>query len=112
MIQQNNTTLLTVKPVEVAKRMFIGAALAFALILSLLLSVDAPKPEWGQLWMLKPLLVTPLAGAAGGAFFYLMTQIVKDNVWAKLIAVLVGLIGYVITIWLGSVIELNGTLWD
>lgn len=112
MTQQNNLQTVQVKPIDAAKRMFIGAAIAFALILSLLLSVDDPKPEWGKLWMLKPLLITPLAGAGGGAFFYYMTQIVKNNVWAKLIAVLVGLVGYVIAIWLGSVLGLNGTLWD
>lgn len=112
MTQENNMNLLRVNPIAIAKRMFIGAAIAFALILSLLLSVDEPKPEWGSLWMLKPLLITPLAGAGGGAFFYYMTQIVKNNVWAKLIAILVGLIGYIIAIWLGSVLGLNGTLWD
>lgn len=112
MTQQNNLQTVEVKPIDAAKRMFIGAAIAFALILSLLLSVDDPKPEWGSLWMLKPLLITPLAGAGGGAFFYYMTQIVKNNFWAKLVAILVGLVGYVIAIWLGSVLGLNGTLWD
>lgn len=112
MTQQNDANLIQVNPIAAAKRMLIGAAIAFALILSLLLSVKDPKPEWGTLWMLKPLLITPLAGAGGGAFFYYMTQIVKNNVWAKLIATLVGLVGYVIAIWLGSVLGLNGTLWD
>lgn len=112
MIEQNNMNLFRVNPMSIAKRMFIGAAIAFALILSMLLSVDEPKPEWGALWMLKPLLITPLAGAGGGAFFYYMTQIVKNNVWAKLIAISVGIVGYVIAIWLGSVLGLNGTLWD
>ncbi|BFG70752.1 hypothetical protein KACHI17_16330 [Sediminibacterium sp. KACHI17] len=112
MTQQNDASFIQVDLVAAAKRMFIGAALAFALILSLLLSVDEPKPEWGSLWMLKPLLITPLAGAGGGAFFYYMTQIVKNNVWAKLVATVVGLVGYVIAIWLGSVLGLNGTLWD
>lgn len=112
MTQNNDSTTWSVDRVAAAKRMFIGAAIAFTLILMLLLSVDQPKPEWGKLWMLKPMLITPLAGAGGGAFFYFMTQIVKNNVWAKLMATLVGLVGYVIAIWIGSVLGLNGTLWN
>jgi len=112
MTEQNKMDLFQINTLALAKRIFIGAAIAFTLILSLLLSVDEPKPEWGSLWMLKPLLITPLAGAGGGAFFYYMTQIVKNNAWAKLIATLVGLVGYVIAIWLGSVLGLDGTLWN
>ena len=32
--------------------------------------------------------------------------------WSKIIAVVIGLIGFIIAIWLGAVLGLNGTLWN
>ncbi|PEC35719.1 potassium transporter KefB, partial [Bacillus toyonensis] len=52
--------------------MLLGAGIALILILVFLLGVDNPKPEWGKLWMLKPLIVVPTAGAMGGVFYYFM----------------------------------------
>lgn len=96
---------------SVSIRALIGAGIGLAVISLFLSSVKHPRPEWGDYWMVKPLIIVPLAGAAGGIFSAFMDFFAHLNGWNKLltrfISVLAGLIG----LWLGIVLGLNGTLW-
>ena len=92
-------------------RALTGAAIAFILMAVFIYGVDNPNPEWGAYWMIRPLVVISLAGACGGAFYHFMDQ-QRLHGWPKLFAVLFSLLVYVIGIWLGSVIGLDGTLWN
>lgn len=89
-----------------------GAGIALVLIVFFLLSVKNPDPHWPKLWMLKPLLVVPSAGAAGGLFFYFMDQLRHQGGWLKALANILSLLVYIIGLWLGSVLGLDGTLWN
>ncbi|MFZ6009251.1 MAG: hypothetical protein ACOYXT_02790, partial [Bacteroidota bacterium] len=51
---------------SLAKRMIVGAGIGLTLITLFLLSADEPDPAWGKLWMIRPLIVVPFAGAMGG----------------------------------------------
>ena len=105
----------TTRPIDsssLTKRALLGAGIALLLIILFLLGVKAPKPEWGKLWMLKPLLLVLLAGASGGAFTYFLDQFRQQGGWKGMIAFMVSLIGYVVALWLGTVLGLNGTLWN
>lgn len=92
--------------------MLVGAGIALVLIIIFLSGVDQPKPEWPRYWMVKPLIVVPLAGAGGGFFYYLMAPFRNKGGWQKIAAIVVCFIVYIIGLWIGSVLGLNGTLWN
>lgn len=111
---QENKNLFT-QPVESAtwsKKMLQGATIALILIVLFLAGVDESKPEWGQLWMVRPLLIVPIAGAMGGLFFYFVEHPNFAGAWPKAIKIIIGAIGYLIALWLGTVLGLDGTLWN
>jgi hypothetical protein len=89
-----------------------GAGFALILITIFLFSVDEPNPAWPKLWMLKPLIIVPIAGAMGGVFYYYMDFLRYQGGWKKALAILLSLVGYIIVLWIGTVLGLNGTLWD
>ena len=64
------------------KRMLLGAGIALVII-SLFVFGGTANPEWPRFWRIRPLIVTPLAGAAGGAFSYLMTHITRQDGWKR-----------------------------
>lgn len=71
MTRKNNSSGHATNQLSPAKPILIGAVIALIFISMFLFSVDHPKPEWGKLWMLKPLIIVPLAGAIGGLFLLL-----------------------------------------
>ena len=106
---------LTPRPAQSAsptKPMLLGALIALALIVLFLSGVDEWKPEWGKFWIVKPLLIVPLAGAMGGLFYYFLGQLQSEGRLPKFVAIILGLVGYLVALWLGTVLGLDGTLWD
>jgi hypothetical protein len=112
MTHTNNLTTKPIHPTSLVKLMLLGAAFALIVITIFLLGVKDPNPAWGKLWMVKPLIMVPLAGAMGGLFYYFMGMVLNQGGWKKVLAIVLGLIGYIIALWLGTVLGLNGTLWD
>lgn len=98
--------------VPLFKRMIVGGSIAMLLIIVFLYGVDHPKPEWGKLWKLRPILVVSFAGAMGGLIFHIMDYYRSKGGWWKIIANIASLIAYIIGLWLGTVLGLDGTLWD
>ncbi len=96
------------------KPVLVGAAIALTLICVFLFAGNiTTQPEWGNYWKLKPLIIVPLAGAMGGLFFHFMNNLLWLQVsWKKILAIIIGCVGYVFTIWIGTVLGLNGTLWN
>ncbi|WP_421941290.1 hypothetical protein [Pedobacter sp.] len=112
MTQRNNLPAKSVNPASLSKRMLIGAAIGLTLIGIFLYGVNDAKPEWGKFWMIRPLLMVPFAGAMGGLFYYIMDHISYKGGWRKILAIVVSVIGFIIALWLGAVLGLDGTLWD
>jgi hypothetical protein len=108
---RNNLTTQSNAPVPFAKPVLIGAGIALLIISFLVFGVDEPNPEWGRLWRIQPLIITPLAGAMGGAFFYFM-NFMGDRGVNKTVALLLGLLGFVVALWMGTVLGLVGTMWN
>lgn len=94
---------------SILKHVIYGAGLALILIGLFLFGIDNPNPNWPEFWMLRPLIIVPLAGAMGGIWIYLCKFSLKEK---KIIANIIGILGYIIAIWLGSVLGLDGTLWN
>ncbi len=112
MTETNNAATKPAQSESYLKPILTGAGIALILIAIFLSGVDRPDPAWPKLWMVKPLIIVPLAGAMGGLFFYLMQPFRYKGGWQKIVATIVSLIVYIIGLWLGSVLGLNGTLWN
>jgi hypothetical protein len=112
MTEQIHLTTQPVHPASLGKRMLQGAGIALILIVIFLLQVREPNPAWGKLWMIKPLIIVPLAGAAGGVFYYFMDHLRYQGGWKKAVAIILSLIGYIFVLWIGTVLGLDGTLWN
>lgn len=112
MTHTNNLTSRPVNRAALLRSLLFGAGTALLVIGAFVLSVNHPRLEWGKLWMIRPLVITPLAGATGGAFYFFVNQFVgQRGVAKKALAMMLGLTGYVIALWLGVVLGLAGTLW-
>ena len=89
----------------------VGAGIALVVISFFIFGSDHVKPEWGQYWRLRPLIVTSLAGACGGAFYAFMSY-KSSRGFNRTLAVVISLLVYVVCLWMGIVLGLDGTMWD
>ncbi len=90
-------------------RMLIGLIVGFLVISFFIFRVPYPKPEWGPYWRVQPLIVTPLFGALCGAGFHLVNHLLYRY---RVLAVVLGIIGCIIGMWMGIVLGLHGTMWN
>ncbi|MGV3629770.1 MAG: potassium transporter KefB [Bacteroidota bacterium] len=105
----------TTSPVNfpaLGRRMLIGAGIALLLISFFLFMAGEPNPAWPKFWIIKPLLVVPFAGAMGGVFYYLMDPMRSQGGWKMFAANVLSFIVYVFGLWMGTVLGLNGTMWN
>jgi hypothetical protein len=98
--------------VTMGRRMAQGAAAGLILISFFVFGVDHPNPDWPKLWMLKPLILVPLAGSMGGLLYYWINPLRQRPGWKRIGANMLGLLVFLIVLWLGTVLGLNGTMWD
>lgn len=111
MTPNNNSTI---QPIQfaLAKRMVVGAGIGLLLISLFVFGVKNPNPEWEKLWMIRPLIIVPFAGAMGGLCNYVLVHF-HDRIGVnKPIALVVSVLVFMIGLWLGIVLGLDGTLWD
>jgi len=106
------TTMRPVNTASLIKHLLVGTAIALAVISFFVFGVDEPNPAWPALWRVRPLIITPLAGAAGGACFYFIDHLLNQNGRRKALAVILGILVFIIGLWMGIVLGLDGTMWD
>lgn len=93
------------------KAILIGAGVG--LIVTLFFITGAvTQPHWPELWKIRPLIITPLAGAFGGAFFYISKRFLRREGINNIVAFIIGFLGFGVALWLGVVLGLDGILWD
>lgn len=111
MAQTDNSTS---KPnrFSLGKRMLAGAWIGLVLISLFLIPVDEPDPAWGKLWMIRPLIIVPFAGAMGGLCNYFIVRFHNQFGVNKAIAIILSVIIFIIGLWMGIVLGLDGTMWD
>jgi ABC-type transport system involved in cytochrome c biogenesis permease subunit len=112
MTQPNTVVNKPSQSSSLTRRKFIGAGIALVLIILFLSGVKQPNPAWGKLWMIKPLLVVTLAGALGGLYTYYLQTLLGANGQRRILIAVLSILGFIVAIWLGSVLGLNGTLWN
>ncbi len=91
--------------------MLIGAGIALLVISFFVFGVDNHPAEWGEYWRIRPLIITPLAGAMGGAFYAFM-EYQSSRGFNRTVAILLSIVVYFVGLWLGTVLGLAGTMWD
>lgn len=111
MEQKPNSPTLPDQPLSLAQPMLLGAGIAL-FVISLFIFGAETNPEWGKLWRIRPLIITPLAGVAGGAFYYFINRLSFRGKLNKTLAIILGLIVYIVGLWMGVVLGLDGTMWD
>jgi hypothetical protein len=99
------------KPLSFVKPVLIGSGVALLLII-IFLSGGNPNPAWPKLWIVRPLIIVPLAGAAGGACYYFLNRLHTQHGWNRALTLILSLVVYLIGLWLGTVLGLDGTYWD
>ena len=102
----------TIKSKSLFTKMILGALIGLAVISFFVLGTDHPKPEWGKFWMIRPLIITPLAGVLGGIILYTPELLSLQSRWKKAIFFIGSILGFVIVLWIGIVLGLDGTLWN
>ncbi|MBC7829756.1 MAG: potassium transporter KefB [Chitinophagaceae bacterium] len=111
MVQTDNSTSQP-HQISLVTRVLVGAGIGLLLISLFLLSAGDPNPEWGKLWMIRPLIIVPLAGAMGGLCNYFIVHFHNYVGVNKAIAMIVSVIVFIIGLWLGIVLGLDGTMWN
>lgn len=96
-------------PAYFIQPILLGFVIALLLIIAFLLKVES-SPTWPKYWMARPLIIVPLAGAAGGAFFALLRPMRRLGGWVAALAYVLSFVAYVIALWMGTAWGL--VLWD
>ncbi|WP_026236468.1 hypothetical protein [Pontibacter roseus] len=112
MNKRDNASSQPIHSNPLGMRMLVGAGIGLVLISFFLLGAGEPEPEWSRYWMVKPLLVVPLAGAMGGLFYHLMDYLRYEGGWRRVLANVLSLLVLFLVLWLGIVLGLHGTMWD
>lgn len=112
MERKNNLASQSLSPVLLRKRIVLGIGTALILMILLLIQVDDPKPEWGKLWMIRPLIMVSFGGAACGIFYHLMEQFAARRNWNTIAIKIFSLIVCLIILWMSFILGLDGTLWN
>ncbi|WP_439882030.1 potassium transporter KefB [Pontibacter sp. MBLB2868] len=111
MTQKNDIQNHPIHTASVGKRMLQGATIGLALIFFFLFGAES-DPSWPKLWMVKPLLLVPAASALGGLFYYNMDHLRSLGGWRAAVANILSVLVFILVLWLGIVLGLNGTMWD
>lgn len=111
MTQTDNSTSQP-QQVSLAKRMLIGGVIGLLAISFFLITAGEGNPAWGKFWRIRPLIVVPFAGAMGGLCNYYIVNLYKQVGINKTVAMILSAIIFIIGLWLGIVLGLDGTLWD
>jgi peptidoglycan biosynthesis protein MviN/MurJ (putative lipid II flippase) len=112
MTAKNNLTTDAFNSALLFRRALIGLAIGLAVILFFVLRVDPKHPDWGQYWLIQPLVVTPLAGAAAGVCNHLLDFLRNQGSTKKIIANILAVLIYIVGLWMGIVLGLHGTMWN
>lgn len=111
-MRQTTDELRPINWSRVRVRIFAGAVIGLAVSLFFVLGADHPSPDWPALWQVKPLVIIPLAGACGGGVAAYLDHETHGKSWQRIAAMVLSLVVFLVGLWLGVVLGLNGTMWD
>ena len=95
-----------------AKRMSIGFAIGLVIISIFVFGAPNPNPEWGPYWRVKPLILTPLISSLGILWLYLPSFVNTKSKIKSGILMIISIMVFIASLWIGLVLGLNGTMWN
>ena len=90
----------------------IGIFIGLSITLLFVFGATGEQPQWGPHWWIRPIVIIPLAGWCSGFVFQLLYQKSKSSGKYQVIAVVLGVLLWLIGLWMGMVLGLDGTYWD
>lgn len=112
MTHRNNFTIQEINRKSLLTRTLIGGGVGLIVISLFLSGTGETNPEWGKFWMLRPLIIVPIATAFGSLSFYSIDFVGSQGILKKVLAFTFSIILFIISLWLGIVLGLDGTLWN
>ena len=112
MTQTNNLTTRPFITAALGKRMLLGAGIGLVISIFFVISAGKGNPAWGAYWQVKPLLLTPAIGALVGLCYDVTEPLRQLNGWMGRLFMILSVLGYVIGLWMGTVLGLAGTMWN
>lgn len=112
MTQNQDSHLQTTARLAWQKPLLLGAAIGLVFMTLFLLGAADVNPWWGRYWMVRPLAVIALAGAGGGLCYAVLNYWSLQGKLNRTAAILISAVLYLVALWMGSVVGLDGTLWD
>ena len=110
MTETSNTTSQPVA--SLAKQMLVGTGIGLAVISFFLITSGGGDPAWGRFWMIQPLIITPFAGAMGGLCNYIIFKYREQFGVNRVVATILSVLVFIVGLWMGIVLGLNGTMWN
>jgi hypothetical protein len=98
--------------ISLGKRMLIGAIIGLVVISYFLILSHGGDPAWGKYWMIRPLIVTPFAGAMGGLCNYVIIRYHQHYRIPKILAYIATALVFIVGLWMGIILGLDGTMWN
>lgn len=95
-----------------SKHLIIGACINLLIVVFFISGVDNPKPEWGQYWFVRPIVVITCAGILNGILYNMLGGMRRQGGGKLIAALLISLFFFVFILWISSVLGFNGTLWN
>lgn len=96
----------------ILQRFLVGYVIGLLIISLFIFTVDNPDPTWGKYWRIRPLIITPIAVGLGMFAFFLKDVLPPPNKWILALIYVMSTLMFVIALWLGIVLGLDGTLWN
>lgn len=93
-------------------RMLIGGLIGLAIICFFVFGVDKPDPSWPTNWRLRPLITTPIVAAFGGIAFYLVPFVKPQNTAIRIMLYIFSGFAFLVALWMGIILGLDGTMWN
>lgn len=109
---KNQSSNLQITSSSIMRAGAIGALIGFTFIALFVFPIDNPRPEWGEYWRVRPLILTPIIAALGAISGFLVLKAGSHYGVNRSVAFIIGLLGFIISLWLGIVLGLAGTLWN
>lgn len=103
--------IFRISSADLINKMLLSATIGIIIAGSFVYSNTPYNDNWGHLWFIKPLILIPLSGSVGGALYYLFTRYMQ-NVLPKWLLFAVGTLLFGISLWVGTILGLNGTYWN
>ncbi len=89
-----------------------GWITGLCLISLFVFTVKYPDPQWGSYWQIRPLLMTPLIAGMGAVFACFLFKRGSESGLPKILFTVLAMGSFLVSLWIGIILGLDGTLWD